>query len=45
MAIKPLIHLSRDVVKKWDGNGSLVVLFYTLSLGVLLLFLMMAVIL
>ena len=30
-SIKPLIHLSRVVVKKWDGNGSLVVLFYSIT--------------
>ncbi|KAL5475979.1 hypothetical protein EMCRGX_G025868 [Ephydatia muelleri] len=30
-SIKPLIHLSREVVKKWDGSGSLVVLFYAVT--------------
>ena len=30
-SIKPLIHLNREVVKKWDGNSSLVVLFYAVT--------------
>ena len=42
-SIKPLIHLSRDVVKKWDGNGSLVVLFYAVTGSITPIFLMMAV--
>ena len=33
--IKPLIHLSREVVKKWDGNSSLVVLFYAVTASII----------
>ena len=41
-SIKPLIHLSRQVVKKWDAMV-LLQCSSMLSLGVLLLFFMMAV--
>ena len=26
-SIKPLMHMNREVVEKWDSNGSLVVFF------------------